>query len=69
MSGYLGQLLKRFKQVKVLRGRVQLRHYLHHRINTENDRPEVLGGDSDLDDLDDCEGERHPPEDSTDRTD
>ena len=34
---------------------------LHHGVDTENDRAEVLGGDPDLDHLDDGQGERHPP--------
>ena len=36
---------------------------LHHGVDTENDRAEVLGGDPDLDHLDDGQGERHPPQD------
>ena len=42
-------------------------NHLHHGVNTEYDGAKVLGGDADLDGLDDGESEGHTPEDTTSR--
>ena len=42
--------------------------YLHHSVNTENDRTKVLGCNTDLDRLYDRKRERHSPEYSASRT-
>ena len=41
--------------------------YLHHSVNTENDRTKVLGCNTDLDRLYDRKRERHSPEYSASR--
>ena len=40
-------------------------YVLHHGVYAEDDWPKVLGGDPDLDHLDDGQGEGHPPQDPT----
>ena len=42
-------------------------HVLHHCVDAEDDGPEVLGCNPDLDDFDDCEGKSNPPEYSPSR--
>ena len=54
----LFSLLKSLKSLK----------YLHHGVNTENDRTKVLGCNTDLDRLYDRKRERHSPEYSASRT-
>ena len=54
----LFSLLKSLKSLK----------YLHHGVNTENDRTKVLGCNTDLDRLYDRKRERHSPEYSAGRT-